>query len=179
MIFRKENEYIIEIIPQHLLRLVCIKVKKNVKGEIESYTFNNPVTNETSTYLVKETNKFLKVIEPVDNLEMFKMHINWLNFKREGLHQDLVFAKQIAEKISNTLKERSYVMYGAGSWVDYDFRKRDEILNIEQIQDNPSVIDAVEKTVRPVASTPRLQKAIDCLRSMDHAQYSEFVEKHK
>ena len=176
MIFRKENEYIIEIIPQHPLRLICIKVKKKVKGEIESYTFNNPVTNETSTYLVKETNRFLKVIEPVDNLEMFKMYINWLNFKREGLHQDLVFAKQIAEKIINILKERSYVMYGAGSWVDYDFRKRDEILNIE---DNSSVIDAVEKTVRPVASTPRLQKAIDCLRSMDHAQYSEFVEKHK
>ena len=176
MNFRKENEYLIEIFSQHFFRLICTKITKNPKGEIESYTFNNPVTNETSTYLVKETNRFLKVIEPVDNLEMFKMYINWLNFKREGLHQDSVFAKQIAEKIINVLKERSYVMYGAGSWVDYDFRKRDEILNIE---DNSSVIDAVEKTVRPVASTPRLQKAIDCLRSMDHAQYSEFVEKHK
>ena len=176
MNFRKENEYLIEIFPQHFFRLICTKITKNPKGEIESYTFKNPVTNEISIYKIEEANKFITVIEPIDNLEMFKMYINWLNFKREGLHQDSVFAKQIAEKIINILKERSYVMYGAGSWVDYDFRKRDEILNIE---DNPSVIDAVEKTVRPVASIPRLQKAIDCLRSMDHAQYSEFVEKHK
>ena len=176
MNFRKENEYLIEIFPQHFFRLICTKITKNPKGEIESYTFKNPATNETFIYKIEEANKFITVIEPVDNLEMFKMYINWLNFKREGLHQDSVFAKQIAEKIINILKERSYVMYGAGSWVDYDFRKRDEILNIEN---NTRIIDAVEKTVRPVASTPRLQKAIDCLRSMDHAQYSEFVEKHK
>ena len=174
--FKKEKEYYIEVSPKLFIKHVCKKIKKNTKGEIIFIVFYFPWNSVTKIYSVEEMNNFISVIEPVDNTEFFSMYINWLNFKREGLHQDSVFAKQIAEKIINILKERSYVMYGAGSWGDYDFRKRDEILNIE---DNSSVIDAVEKTVRPVASTPRLQKAIDCLRSMDHAQYSEFVEKHK
>lgn len=129
MNFRKENEYLIEIIPQHFSRLICAKITKNPKGEIESYTFKNPVTAEVSTYKVEEANKFFSVTEPVDNLEMFKMYIGWLNFAREGIHQDLVFAKQVAEKAINTLKERSYVIYGAASWVDADFKKRDAILD--------------------------------------------------
>lgn len=37
----------------------------------------------------------------------------------------------------------------------------------------------VEKAIQNVASSSRLEKAIDRLRSMDHVQYSEFVEKHK
>ena len=40
-------------------------------------------------------------------------------------------------------------------------------------------VPTVEEAIQSVASSPRLEKAIDCLRSMDHAQYSEFVEKHK
>ena len=128
MNFRKENEYLIEIFPQHFFRLICTKITKNPKGEIESYTFKNPATNETFIYKIEEVNKFITVIEPVDNLEMFKMYSNWLSFYRKGIHQDLAFAKQIAEQINETIKKRSYVMYGAGSWIDYDFNKLKEVI---------------------------------------------------
>ena len=128
MNFRKENEYLIEIFPQHFFRLICTKITKNPKGEIESYTFKNPATNETSIYKIEEANKFITVIEPVDNLEMFKMYSNWLNFYRKGIHQNLVFAKQIAEQINETIKKRSYVIYGAGSWINYDFNKLKEVI---------------------------------------------------
>ena len=128
MNFRKENEYLIEIFPQHFFRLICTKISKNPKGEIESYTFKNPATNETFIYKIEEANKFITVIEPVDNLEMFKMYSNWLNFYRKGIHQNLVFAKQVAEQINETIKKRSYVMYGAGSWIDYDFNKLKEVI---------------------------------------------------
>lgn len=40
-------------------------------------------------------------------------------------------------------------------------------------------IPTVEEAIQNVASSSRLEKAIDRLRSMDYAQYSEFVEKHK
>ena len=128
MNFRKENEYLIEIFPQHFFRLICTKITKNPKGGIEFYTFKNLVTNETSIYKIEEANKFITVIEPVDNLEMFKMYSNWLNFYRKGIHQNLVFAKQVAEQINETIKKRSYVMYGAGSWIDYDFNKLKEVI---------------------------------------------------
>ena len=128
MNFRKENEYLIEIFPQHFFRLICTKITKNPKGEIESYTFKNPATNEIFIYKIEEANKFITVIEPVDNLEMFKMYGNWLNFYRKGIHQNLVFAKQIAEQINETIKKRSYVMYGAGSWINYDFNKLKEVI---------------------------------------------------
>ena len=59
---------------------------------------------------------------------MFKMYSNWLNFYRKGIHQNLVFAKQIAEQINETIKKRSYVMYGAGSWINYDFNKLKEVI---------------------------------------------------
>lgn len=134
MNFRKENEYLIEIFPQHFFRLICTKITKNPKGEIESYTFKNPATNETFIYKIEEANKFITVIEPVDNLEMFKMYSNWLNFYRKGIHQNLVFAKQVAEQINETIKKRSYVMYGAGSWVNYDFNKLKEV--ITSLEDN-------------------------------------------
>ena len=143
MNFRKENEYLIEIFPQHFFRLICTKITKNPKGEIESYTFNNPVTNEISIYKIEEANKFITVIEPVDNLEMFKMYSNWLSFYRKGVHQDLAFAKQIAEQINETIKKRSYVMYGAGSWIDYDFNKLKEV--ITSLEDGANQFNTLTK----------------------------------
>ena len=108
-----------------------------------SYTFKNLVTNETSIYKIEEANKFVTVIEPVDNLEMFKMYSNWLSFYRKGVHQDLAFAKQIAEQINETIKKRSYVMYGAGSWIDYDFNKLKEV--ITSLEDGANQFNTLTK----------------------------------
>lgn len=129
MVFRKEKEYVIEIHPKHWWRLVCTKVFKNTKGEIISYSFTNPVIeNSKYDFTVEETEKFLTVKEPVENDTFFVMYINWLNFRRSGFHQNLEVANKIRTNIINTLKERSIVLYGAGAFIQYDFNNRDKLI---------------------------------------------------
>ena len=130
--FRKEREYLIQI-NNELFRLICIKVTKNTKGEIVSYTFTNPVIpNSKYEFTVEEVFKFGTIKEPVDNTELFQMYINWLNFKRESIHQDLKYAEELRIKILNTLKDRTHVRYGTGALVEYDLNKI-EILELDII----------------------------------------------
>ena len=130
--FRKEREYLIQI-NNELFRLICIKVTKNTKGEIVSYTFTNPVIpNSKYEFTVEEVFKFGTIKEPVDNTELFQMYINWLNFKRESIHQDLKYAEELRIKILNTLKDRTHVRYGTGALIEYDLNKI-EILELDII----------------------------------------------
>ena len=130
--FRKEREYLIQI-NNELFRLICNKVTKNTKGEIISYTFTNPVIpNSNYEFTIEEVSKFGTIKEPVDNTELFQMYINWLNFKRESIHQDLKYAEELRIKILNTLKDRTHVRYGTGALVEYDLNKI-EILELDII----------------------------------------------
>ena len=50
------------------------------------------------------------------------MYINYMNFVREGINQDLTFAAQVKESILQSLLTKSFVKEGAGKFVDYDFK---------------------------------------------------------
>ena len=127
--FKKEKEYYIEVSPKLFIKHVCKKIKKNTKGEIISYSFTNPVIeNSKYDFTIEETEKFLTVKEPVENDTFFIMYINWLNFRRSGFHQNLEVANKIRTNIINTLKERSIVLYGAGAFIQYDFNNRDKLI---------------------------------------------------
>ena len=132
MDFRKEREYLIEHPINDCHRLVCTKVTKNTKGEVISYIFTNPVIeNSRYEFTLEEVKAFNDVREPVDNTELFQMYINWLNFRRDGIHQDLIFAEQLRLKIINTLQNRTHVHYGAGALVEYDHVRIEKILENE------------------------------------------------
>ena len=80
--FRKEREYLIQI-NNELFRLICIKVTKNTKGEIVSFSFIDPITeNSCYEFTLEEVKEFNEIQEPIDNLEFFKMYTNWHNFYR-------------------------------------------------------------------------------------------------
>lgn len=122
MEFRKEREYLIKLDLKYWVRFVCNKITKNEKGEILSYTFLNTYSKTLQTFSVEEVSQFLGVIEPVDNSEFFPMYINWCNFSRPGLHQDLAYAEELRLKILETLDIRSFVNYGTGYFNNYDLK---------------------------------------------------------
>lgn len=89
------------------------------------YEFTNKLG---SPFFVHES-YFLGYTEPVSATEMFQMHTNYMNFYRKGPLQDLKYAQELRQKIINTLKERSYVIHGAGKLEGYDYRLMYDIRN--------------------------------------------------
>lgn len=59
-----------------------------------------------------------EIVEPVSSVEMFQMWVNWNNFKDDHIRRCIV----------ETLKRRSYVMYGSGKFEPYDYSKYEEIM---------------------------------------------------
>lgn len=118
MDFRKEKEYISRIGNNTPIRFIVSKVKiaedKSFK-EI-SYKYNDKVVTFKNTEV-----HHITFIEPIDNVALFTMYINWMNHLRPGIHQDLLFAEQVKESIKQTLITRSYVKEGTGKFTDYDF----------------------------------------------------------
>ncbi|AND75411.1 hypothetical protein FDH01_gp211 [Acinetobacter phage vB_AbaM_ME3] len=127
MNFRKEREYIIQVEAKHWIRFVCRKITKNEKGEIVSYTFFNTYSKTEQIFKVEEVEQFLRIKEPIDNSEFFTMYINWCNFVRPGIHQDIEYASTLRYKILQSLEERTHVLYGAGAFNDYDLKLSEKL----------------------------------------------------
>lgn len=130
MIFSKEKEYFISILPQQFLYVICTKIVKDKSGNVESISFKPIYSDQVLTYTIKEVNNFCGVIVPIDCSEFFTMYVNWNNFYKEGPHQDLEYAKQLALKILKIVKERNCVRYGSGAFVNYDFDKLNRLIDI-------------------------------------------------
>lgn len=120
--FRKEREYLIQVERKHWVRFVCRKITKNEKGEVVSYTFFNTYSKVDQIFKIEEVEQFLRIVEPVDNSEFFAMYINWCNFIRPGIHQDIEYASTLRHQILQSLEERTHVVYGAGTFNDYDLK---------------------------------------------------------
>ena len=116
MIFSKEKEYLIGILPRHFLYVICTKIVKDKSGNVESISFKSIDSNQTLTYTIEEVNNFCGVIVPIDCSEFFTMYLNWNNFYKEGPHQDLEYAKQLALTILKVVKARSCVRFGSGAF---------------------------------------------------------------
>lgn len=128
MILKKDKEYIVRYkgCPDEKYRIVIQKVNKDPQGNIISF-------------IVKDINHFERVYEtnmdeiltytvPLTNTEFFTMYFSWKNFHREGVHQDLDFAKEAHKNICKTLKERGVVRVGSGKFETYDQKLLDDFI---------------------------------------------------
>lgn len=122
MNFKKEKEYLIELQDGKILRLICTKITKDTSGNVINCAFKESDNSSNYIFSINEIGTFISIKEPIDNTEFFQMYVNWMNFFREGAHQDLEYAEQLRLKIINTLQERSHVMYGSGAFVEYDLK---------------------------------------------------------
>ena len=66
---------------------------------------------------------------PVTNTDFFEMYINWNNWNKEGVHQDLEYAYNLKIKILTTLRTRDIVKFGDGKFEDYDYKRLDKLCN--------------------------------------------------
>lgn len=118
MEFRKEKEYILFDGDKSPVRFIVSKVKTAEDNSFKEITYK--VGDQTVTFKTTEI-EGLVFIEPIDNVAIFTMYINWMNHLRPGIHQDLLFAEQVKKSIKQTLITRSYVKEGTGKFTDYDF----------------------------------------------------------
>ena len=130
MMFSKEKEYFIGILPRHFLYVICTKIVKDKSGNVESISFKSLDSDQTLTYTIEEVNNFCGVTQPIDNAEFFTMYVNWNNFYRDGFNQDLDYAKQLALTILKVVKDRSCVRFGSGAFVRYDWDKLERLKDI-------------------------------------------------
>lgn len=112
--FRKKKEYI-----YNGSRIVVEKVKEEDNKSFKTIFY---VTSNTNSSFKDVDVNIKDFIEPIDNLTFYSMYINYMNFVREGIHQDLTFAAQVKESILQSLLTKSFVKEGAGKFVDYDFK---------------------------------------------------------
>lgn len=59
MIFSKEKEYFIGILPRHCLYVICTKIVKDKSGNVESISFKSLDSDQTLTYTIEEVNNFV------------------------------------------------------------------------------------------------------------------------
>lgn len=90
---------------------------------------NNIFRTTRQRDIVIPNNRIIKFNEPVSAIEMFQMYINWKNFYRKGINQDLRFAQTLQSSIVNTLKENKYVVFGSGKLEPFDYRLMYEVRN--------------------------------------------------
>ena len=126
MKFKKDKEYIILLKTNKTIRIVVSKtttledgsqdiISKDCKSGWD-FKFNSNKLN------------CIRIIEPISNTEIFSMYINWNNFYRKGIHQNLTFAREIQQNIFNSLVSRSFVKQGSSKLEIYDFSLIERIL---------------------------------------------------
>lgn len=101
------------------------KVYTGIHSEYGCYEFIDAYGHTSSLF----DDEIITYNEPVSATEMFQMHTNYMNFYRKGPFQDLKYAQELRQKIINTLKERRYVIHGAGKLEGYDYRLMYDIRN--------------------------------------------------
>jgi len=94
------------------------KVYTGIHPEYGCYEFIDAYGHESSLF----DDEIISYNEPVSATEMFQMHTNYMNFYRKGPFQDLRYAQELRQKIVNTLKERRYVIHGAGKFEPFDYK---------------------------------------------------------
>ena len=125
IVFEKDKEYIVQF-QDKTTRAVILKVLKCTKGNIKTIDFYLPDFEDKRTLTLEEFN-ILSV--PITNTDFFEMYINWNNWNKEGVHQDLEYAYNLKIKILTTLRTRDIVKFGDGKFEDYDYKRLDKLCN--------------------------------------------------
>lgn len=121
MKFKKDKEYIILLKTNKTIRIIVNKVTK-LKDESQDVQSIDCMSGWEFNFNNEKLN-CIDIIDPVNNIELFMMYINWNNFNREGPHQDLVFAEKVWLSILNTMLSRSYVKQGSGKLESFDLNR--------------------------------------------------------
>lgn len=105
-----------------LYRFIVNKVTKDIKGKIVSIVVQHlDAFRKVETFEVDDW-YFENIREPVTATEFFIMYTNWHNHWKEGVHQDLAFAKGVSISIHHSLRLRSTVKEGVGRFEPFDDR---------------------------------------------------------
>ena len=110
MILKKDFEYIISYNVDSTLKTDRLIVK-SISNDIITFHENNLMLNEKD---------IISFIEPVSAVEMFQMWMNYNSIKGKISESSL---KELHISITQTLKNRSYVISGKGKLEPYDYEK--------------------------------------------------------
>lgn len=126
MKFKKDKEYIILLKTNKTIRIVVSKTT-TLKDGSQDIISKDCMSGWDFKFNSNKLN-CIRVIEPISNTEIFSMYINWNNFYRKGIHQNLTFAREIQQNIFNSLVSRSFVKQGSSKLEVYDFSLIEKIL---------------------------------------------------
>lgn len=126
MKFKKDKEYIILLKTNKTIRIVVNKTT-TLKDGSQDIISKDCMSGWDFKFNSNKLN-CIRVIEPISNTEIFSMYINWNNFYRKGIHQNLTFAREIQQNIFNSLVSRSFVKQGSSKLEVYDFSLIEKIL---------------------------------------------------
>ncbi len=126
MKFKKDKEYIILIKTNKTVRIVVSKTTTLDDGS-QDVVSKDCMSGWDFKFNSNKLN-CIRVIEPINNTEIFSMYINWNNFNQKGVHQNLILAKEIQQSIFNTLVSRSFVKQGSSKLETYDLSLIEKIL---------------------------------------------------
>ncbi len=126
MKFKKDKEYFITTKSRpYKSRVVVSKV---ISEMIEKVLTQVAIVIFDETEEVIQISDITNVFEPVSNIEMFQMWVNWNNLNNPNcILYNQTEADELRQKITKTLKQRSYVMYGTGKLEAFDYKKMYEI----------------------------------------------------
>lgn len=128
LIVLKPKKELLILIDNKITRIVIKKVNKDVTGLIKTLIIDLVDKDQSLTILYEN----LKVVSvPLTSTEFFTMYINWLNFNRIGVHQDLVYAENLKGSILQTIVERDIVIYGDGKFEQYDYNNLKKLTNVK------------------------------------------------
>lgn len=127
--FKKDKEYFIKTNNRTFkYRVIVSKVVTEMIEKVLTQVAIVVNTTDGDNSKTIKLSDITMVIEPVSNIEIFQMWTNWNNVNNpDCIAYDKAYANELRSKISKTLKERSYVMYGTGKLEAFDYKKMYEM----------------------------------------------------
>ena len=129
--FKKDKEYFIKTNNRTFkYRVIVSKVVTEMIEKVLTQVAIVVNTTDGDNSKTIKLSDITMVIEPVSNIEIFQMWTNWNNANNpDCIFYNKAYANELRSKISKTLKERSYVMYGTGKLEAFDYKKMYEMRN--------------------------------------------------
>lgn len=131
MEFKRDKEYFVHLKGKTFpSRVIVSMLIKDVHGKItaiEVVSLDNPELMKCPIQI----DSILSTVEPVSNLDMFKM---WTHYNNSINNPDIFSAEYVIaykQTVKNTIKKRSYVQYGTGKLEKFDYDKMYEMLDID------------------------------------------------
>lgn len=128
--FKSGKEYFIKTNKLFKTRFIVTKVTTEIINKVPTQVAitghcDSIYDPDLKTIIIAD---IIELYEPVSSKDMFVMWTNYNNAKNpNSIFYDLQFANELQAKITNTLKEKSYIQYGSGKFEPFDYKKMYEI----------------------------------------------------